>query len=146
MLKHLVASVAIVLLGMSTAGAQAACYPGANTDLAGVIGSTIGALIGSSIGDGRGQTVATGTGALLGGVIGASLSQRRTSVYPEHAVVQQLNEQRNQVINSAVTGQIPMPRKTRSVRRQQQILAHCQEIQPGTFACLDSNGTWRVIR
>ena len=123
-MKHFVASVAIVLLVISTAGAQGACYQGANPDFAGVIGSTIGALIGSSIGDGRGQSLATGGGAVLGGMIGASLSQRRTSANTEHELVQQLKEQRNQIIGSASTGQIPMPRKPRSVRRPQQILAN----------------------
>ena len=72
-MKRFVASVAIMLVGMSTAAAHATCCPGANPDLAGVIGPTIGAPIGSSVGDGRGQTLATGAAAMLGGGIGASI-------------------------------------------------------------------------
>ena len=74
-MKGFVISVAITPVGMSTAAAQDTCYPGANRDLAGAIGSTIDAFIGSSVALGRSQTLATGAGALLGGGIGASLSQ-----------------------------------------------------------------------
>ena len=76
-MKWLVASVAIVLVTLSTAGAQQHSHEDSTPDMAGVIGSTIGALVGSTIGDGRGQPLATGIGALLGGLIGETLSQRR---------------------------------------------------------------------
>ena len=141
-MKRFVASVAIMLVGMSAAAAQGTCYPSANPDLAGAISLTIGALIGSSIGDGRSQALATGAGALLG----ASLSPRRPATAPKHALVHQLHEHRNHVMDAAVTGQIPMPRKARPERRRQQTLAHCQETEPGTFACQDGGGAWRILR
>ena len=133
-MKRLVASVAIVLAALSTAGAQESCHQVGKPDMAGVIGSTIGALVGSTIGKGHGQSLATGTGALLGGLIGESLSQRRPAANRSHAMVQRLGDQRNRVLDAAVTGRIPMPRKARPVRRRQG-LALCQELEPGTFAC-----------
>ena len=83
--------------------------------MAAVIGSTVGALVGSTIGDGRG--LAIGAGGLLGGLVGESLSPRRPTVKCRHSQAQQLHEQRNQVIETAVTGRIPMPRKARPIRR-----------------------------
>ncbi len=145
-MKRFVASVAIMLLGMSTTVAQATCCPGANQDLARVIGPTIGALIGSSVGDGRSQTLATGAAAMLGGGIGASLSRPRPATAPEQALVHQLHEHRNHVIDAAVTGQITMPSKARPVVRRHQTLTQCKEIEQGTLACQDASSTWRILR
>ena len=150
-MKRLVASVVIVLAALSTADAhpstiaQEACYPGSQPDLAGVIGSTIGALVGSTIGDGRGQTLATGAGALLGGVIGKSLSPRRSAASRRNALVQELDNHRNQTIEAAISGRIPMPRKARQVRLGQR-LTRCREIEPGTLACQDSAGAWHIVK
>ena len=69
-MKRFVASAAIVLAALSGAGTQETCHPKGKPDLAGVVGSTIVALAGSTLGDERGQSVATGVGALLGTVIG----------------------------------------------------------------------------
>ena len=125
-MKWLVASVAIVLVTLSTAGAQQHSHGDSTPDMAGVIGSTIG--------DGRGQPLATGIGALLGGLIGETLSQRRQAANRSHPLVQQLDDQRNQTLDAAVSGKIPMPRKATPVRRRQ-VLSACQELAPGTFAC-----------
>ena len=133
-MKWLVASVAIVLVTLSTADAQQHSHEDSTPDMAGVIGSTIGALVGSTIGDGRGQPLATGIGALLGGLIGETLSQRRQAANRSHPLVQQLDDQRNQTLDAAVSGKIPMPRKATPVRRRQ-VLSACQELAPGTFAC-----------
>ena len=114
-MRRFVASVAIVLAALSMAGAQEVCCQGSNPDLAGVIGSTIGALVGSTIGDGRGQSLAIGAGGLLGGLIGESLPPRRPAASRSNPVVRQLHDQRNQVIEAAVTGRIPMPRKARPI-------------------------------
>lgn len=153
MMKRFVASVVIVFAGLSAAGAQEACRQGGSSDLAAVIGSTVGALISSTLGDGRGQMLAVGAGGVLGGLIGESLSTRRPAVRHRHSLAQQLHDQRNQVIEAAVSGRIPMPRKAKPVRRRQGAaptpirgLALCQEIEPGTFACRDSDGTWRIVR
>ena len=152
-MKRFLASVTIVLAALSTAGAQDACHPGGTHDLAGVIGSTIGALVGSTIGGGRGQPLATGAGALLGGLIGESLSPRRPTASPDHALVRQLSQHRERMIEAAVNGRIPMPRKAAPVRHPRQPapsairrLSHCQEIEPGTLACQDAAGTWRIVR
>ena len=115
-MKRFVASVVIVLAALSTAGAQGACYPGSQPDLAGVIGSTIGALVGSTIGDGRGQTLATGSGALLGGVIGKSLSPRRPAPNRGNALVQEFDSHRSQTIEA------------------------------GTLASQDSAGAWHIVK
>ena len=144
-MKRFVASLVIVLAALSTAGAQGACYPGSQPELAGVIGSTIGALVGSTIGDGGGQTLATGAGALFGGVIGNSLSPRRPAPSRRNAIVQEFDNHRNQMIEAAVSGRIPMPRKARPVRRRP-ALTHCQEIEPGTFACQDNTGAWHIVK
>ena len=144
-MKRFVVSIVIVLAALSTAGAQGACYPGSQPDLAGVIGSTIGALIGSTIGDGRGQVLATGVGAVLGGAIGEALSPRRPATNRGHALVQELDDHRSQMIEAAVSGRIPMPRKARPVRLRQR-LTHCQEIEPGTLACQDSAGAWHIVK
>ena len=134
-MKTLAASVVIVLVILSTAGAQQTCRPDGQLDMAGVIGSTIGALIGSTVGDGRGQTLATGVGAMIGGVIGESLPPSRRATTPTHSLVKQLHQHRNKVIDAALSGTIPTPRKATPVRPRQQALTHCQEIQLGTFAC-----------
>ena len=144
-MKRFVASVVIVVAVLSTAGAQGACYPGSQPDLTGVIGSTIGALVGSTIGDGRGQTLATGAGALLGGVIGKSLSARSLAPNRRNALVQELDDHRSQMIEAAVSGRIPMPRKARPVRLRQRLI-RCQEIEPGTFACQDNTGVWHIVK
>ena len=144
-MKHFVASIVIVLAALSTAGAQEACYPGSQPNLAGVVGSTVGALIGSTIGDGRGQALATGVGAVLGGVIGEALSPRPRAANRKNALVQELDDHRDQMIEAAVTGQIPMPRKARPVRLRQR-LTHCQEIEPGTLACQDGAGNWHLVK
>lgn len=153
MMKRFVASVAIVFAAVSAAGAQEACRQDGSSDMAAVIGSTVGALIGSTLGDGRGQRLAIGAGGVLGGLVGESLSPRRPAVRHRHSLAQQLHDQRNQVIEAAVSGRILMPRQAKPVRRQQgavpapiQGLALCQEIEPGTFACRDSDGTWRIVR
>ena len=151
-MKTLVVSVVIMLGMLSTAGAQQACRPDGGLDMAGLIGSTVGALVGSTIGDGRGQTLATGVGALVGGVIAESLSSRH-SVAPANDLVKQLHEHRSQVIEAAVSGAIPMPRKVAPVRLRQgptpdQVrgLAQCQELEAGVHACLDGAGNWHVVR
>ena len=108
MMKRLMASVAIVLVSLSAAGAQGACYPDANSDLAGVIGSTIG--------DGRGQTLAIGGGGVIGGLIGESLSPRGPAARRNNSVVQQVNDLRDQTLEAAMNGTIPMPRKATPVR------------------------------
>ena len=146
MVKTLVVSVVVVLAMLSTAGAQQACRPGGQLDMGGLIGSTVGAMIGTTIGDGRGRTLATGVGAVVGGLVGESLSPGRRAVVPKHALVNQLHENRDQVIDAAVTGSVPMPRKATPVGRRQQTLTHCQEIQPGTFAYQDANSDWRILR
>jgi len=153
MMKRLMASVAIVLVSLSAAGAQGACYPGANPDLAGVIGSTVGALIGSTIGDGRGQTLAIGAGGVIGGLIGESLTPRRPAARRSNSVVRQVSDLRNQTLDAAMTGRVPMPRKARPVRLRQRPapdqvrgLTQCQELEAGTFACLDAAGNWRIVR
>ena len=138
-------SVVIMLGILSTAGAQQACRPDGGLDMTGLIGSTVGALVGSTIGDGRGQTLATGVGALIGGVIGESLAPRQPAV-PTNGLVRQLHEHRSQVTQAAVSGAIPMPRKVAPVRRRGTALSQCQEIEPGTFACQDSTGAWRILR
>ena len=145
-MKTLVISVIIVLATLSTAGAQQACRPDGQLDMTGLIGSTVGALIGSHIGDGRGRTLAIGVGAVVGGLIGGSLSPTRQAANPANALVKQLHEHRNQVIDAAVSGSIPMPRKATPVRNRQRAFTRCQEIQPGTFACQDGNGDSRVLR
>ena len=101
-MKWLVASVAIVLVTLSTAGAQQHSHEDSTPDMAGVIGSTIGALVGSTIGDGRGQPLATGIGALIGGLIGETLPPRRPAANRNNPVVRQLHDQRNQVIEAGV--------------------------------------------
>jgi hypothetical protein len=53
-MKRLVGSVAIVLAALSTAGAQESCHQDGKLDMAGVIGSTIGALVGPTIGNSHG--------------------------------------------------------------------------------------------
>lgn len=153
MTKRLMASVAIVLVPLSAAGAQGACYPGANPNLAGVIGSTIGALIGSTIGDGNGQTLAIGASGVIGGLIGKSLTPRRPSAKRSNSVVRQVGDLRNQALGVAMTGAIPMPRKARPVRLRErraqepeQGLIQCQELEAGTLACLDAAGNWRIVR
>lgn len=153
MMKRLMASVAIVLVSLSAAGAQGACYPGANPDLTGVIGSTIGALIGSTIGDGRGQTLAIGAGGVIGGLIGQSLTPRHPAARRSNSVVQQVNDLRNQTLDAVMTGRVPMPRKATPVRLRQMPapeqargLAQCQELEAGTFACLDATGNWHILR
>ena len=133
-MKWLVASVAIVLVTLSTAGAQQHSHVDGKPDMAGVIGSTIGALVGSTIGVGRGQPLATGIGALLGGLIGETLSQCRQAANRSHPLLQQLDDQRNHTLDAAVSGKIPMPRKATPVRRRQ-VLSACQELVPGTFPC-----------
>jgi len=143
-MKTLVVS-AIMLGLLSTAGAQQACRPDGGLDMAGLIGSTIGALVGSTIGDGRGQTLATGAGALVGGVIGESLSARRPAP-PTNGLIKQLHEHRSQVIEAAVSGRIPLPRKATPVRHRGSALSQCQEIEPGTVACRDATGAWRILR
>ena len=146
-MKRFVASIVIVLAALSTAGAQGACYPGSQPDLAGVVGSTVGALVGSTIGDGRGQALATGVGAVLGGVIGKALSPRPRAAKPKNALVQELDDHRDQMIEAAVTGRIPMPRKARPARlRRRPELTRCQEIEPGTLACQDSAGNWHIVK
>ena len=145
-MKTLVASVVIVLAMLSTGGAEQACRPDGRLDMGGLIGTAVGAMIGSTIGDGRGQTLATGVGAVVGGLIGESLSPGRRATTPKHALVRQMQERRDQLIDAAVTGRIPIPRKAAPVRRRQQTLTHCQEIPPGTFACQDANGDWRILR
>ena len=145
-MKTLVASVVIVLAMLSTGGAEQPCRPDGQLDMGGLIGTAVGAMIGSTIGDGRGQTLATGVGAVVGGLVGESLSPSRRAVVPKIALVKQLHEHRDQVIDAAVTGSVPMPRKATPVRRRQQTLTHCQEIQPGTFACQDANGDWHILR
>ena len=75
----------------------------------------IGALVGSTIGDGRGQSLAIGAGGLLGGLIGGSLLPRRPAANRSNPVVRQMHDQRNQVIEAAVTGRTPMPRKARPI-------------------------------
>lgn len=158
-MKRFVASVLIVLAALSTAGAhpstkpvlsdsrgaQEACYPGSQPDLAEVIGLTIGAPVGSTIGDGRGQTLATGAGALLGGVIGEALSPRRPTPNRGNALVKEFDSYQSQMIEAAVSGRIPMPRKARPVRLRQR-LTRCQEIEPGTLACQDSAGAWHIVK
>ena len=141
----LVVSVVIVLGVLSTAGAQQACLPDGGLDMTGLIGSTVGALVGSTIGDGRGQTLDTGVGALVGGVIGEPLSPRRLAA-PKNHLVRQVHERRSQIIEAAVSGTIPMPRKATPVRRGGSALSQCQEIKPGTFACQDPSGPWRILR
>ena len=145
-MKTLLVSVVIVLAMLSMAGAQQACRPNGQLDMGGLIGSTVGGMIGSTIGDGRGQTLATAVGAVVGGLIGESLSPGRRAATPKHALVRQRQERRDQLIDAAVNGRIPMPRKAKPVRRRQQTLTHCQEIQPGTFTCQDANGDWRILR
>ena len=152
-MKRFVASVVIVLAALSTAGAhpstiaQEACYPGSQPDLGGVVGSTVGALVGSAIGDGRGQALATGVGAVIGGVIGEALSPRHRAATPKNALVQELDDHRDQMIEAAVSGRIPMPRKARPVRlRQRPELTRCQEIEPGTLACQDGAGNWHIVK
>ena len=145
-MKTIVVSVVILLAMLSTVGAQQACRPESQLDMAGLIGSTVGALIGSNIGDGRGQTLATGVGAVIGGVIGESLSPRRRAAAPKHALVQQLHDHRNQILDAAANGRIPMPREATPVRPRQQALTRCQEIKPGTFACQGANGDWHILR
>ena len=49
--------------------------------------STVGVLIGSNIGDGRSQTLTSGAGALIGGVIDESLSIYLRATAPEGALV-----------------------------------------------------------
>ena len=144
-MKRFVASAVMVLAALSTAGAQESCYPGSQPDLAGVVGSTVGALVGSTIGDGRGQALATGVGAVLGGVIGEALSPRPRAAKPKNALVQDLDDHRDQMIEAAVTGRIPMPRKAKPVRLRQR-LTHCQEIEPGTLACQDGAGNWHLVK
>ena len=100
-MKRLVTSVAIVLAALSTAGAQQSCHQGGKQNMAGVIGSTIGALVGSTIGDGRGQPLAIGAGGLLGGLIGESLSQRRPAANPSHSMVKRLGDQRTHTLDAA---------------------------------------------
>ena len=154
MMKRFVASVAIVLAALSVAGAQEVCRQGGGSDLAGVIGSTVGALIGSTIGDGKGRTLAVGAGGLLGGLVGESLlPPRRPAVRRRHSLAQQLHDQRNQVIEAALSGRIPMPGKAGPVSRRQEPAPasnrefdRCREIEPGTFACRVSDGTWRIVR
>ena len=115
-MRRFVASVAIVLAALSIAGAQEVCRQGSSPDLAGgVIGSTIGAPVGSTIGDGRGQFLAIGAGGLLGGLIGESSPPRRPAANRSNPVVRQMHDQRNQVIEAAVTGRTPMPRKARPI-------------------------------
>lgn len=146
-MKRFVASVVIVLAALPTAGAQEACYPGSQPNLAGVVGSAVGALVGSTIGDGRGQALATGVGAVLGGVIGEALSPRPRAANRKNALVQGLDDHRDQMIEAAVTRRIPMPRKARSVRlRHRPELTRCQEIEPGTLACQDSAGNWHIVK
>ena len=53
-MKRLVGSVAIVLAALSTAGAQESCHQDGKLDMAGVIGSTIGARVGPTIGNSHG--------------------------------------------------------------------------------------------
>ena len=153
MMKRIVASVAIVFASLSVAGAQQVCRQDGSSDMAAVIGSTVGALIGSTLGDGRGQTLAIGAGGVLGGLVGGAMSPRRPAVRHRHSLARQFHDQRNEVIEAAVSGRIPMPRKARPVHRQQEAdpasvrgFALCQEIESGAFACRDSDGTWRNVR
>ena len=143
-MKTLVALVVVLGL-LSTAGAQQACRPDGLPDMTGLIGSTVGALVGSTIGDGRGQTLAAGVGALVGGAIGEALSPRRPAL-PGNALIKQLHDHRNRVVEAAVNGTIPMPREATPVRRRGPVLGQCHEIEPGTFACQDQTGSWRILR
>ena len=117
--KSLVAPTAIVFLALSVAGAQDVCRQEGNFEVPAVIGGTVGALIGASIGDGHGRTIATVAGGLLGGVLGNSLLPRRHMSTNPHPLVNILGEQRNQVIEAAVTGEIPNPRKAAPVGPQE---------------------------
>ena len=145
-MKTLLVSVVFVVVLSTMAGAGQACRPNGQLNMGGLIGSTVGAMIGSTIGDGRGQTLATGVGAGVGGLIGEFPSPGRWATTPKQAQVRQMRERRDQLIDAAVTGRIPMPRKTAPVGPRQQTLTHCQEIQPGSFACQDANGDWRILR
>ena len=144
-MKRIVASVAIILGALSVVSAQDSRHQQARQDVIGVVGSTIGAFVGSTIGNGHGRPLAIGAGALLGGLIGESLSQRCPAANSSNSMVQRLGEQRNRVVDAAVTWTIPMPRKATPVRRRQG-LALCQELEPGTFACQDAAGIWRIVR
>ena len=118
MMKCLAASIAIVFLALSVAGAHDVCREEGNIEVPVVIGSTVGVLIGASIGDGHSRTVATAAGGLLGGVIGNSLLPRRPRSTATHSLVNELRKQRNQVIETVVTGEIPMPRKLVPIHQQ----------------------------
>ena len=153
MTKRFVAAVAIVFAVLSVASAQEVCRQVGSSDTTTVIGGSVGALIGSTLGDGRGQTFAIGAGGVLGGLVGKSLSPRRPSVRHLHSLARHLRDQRNQVIDAAVSVRIPMPRKAGPVRHQQEPapasrrgLALCQKIEPGIFACRDSAGAWHIVR
>ena len=118
-MKRFIVSVVIVFAMLSAADAQQACRLHSRHDMAGVIGSTIGALVGSTVGDSYGRTVATVAGGMLGGVLGHSLAPRRPTSAPSHPMVKKLGEHRNRIIEAAVSGNIPMPRKAIPVRPRQ---------------------------
>lgn len=117
MMKFVFASIAIAFATLSVASAGG-LPSGGNSQMPTVIGTTVGALLGATFGDGHGRTVATAAGGILGGVLGNSLSPGHPESAPTNSLVNELREQRNQVIEAAVTGDIPTQRKAVSARQQ----------------------------
>ena len=115
-MKRFLAAAVIVLATLSTARAQQACRLDNRHGIAGVIGSTIGTLVGSTVGDGQGRSLATSGGAMLGRVLRIPLTRPRLIAASRHPLVKKLQDHQDQVIQAAVSGKMPIPRKPTGIR------------------------------
>ncbi|MDE2029510.1 MAG: glycine zipper 2TM domain-containing protein [Alphaproteobacteria bacterium] len=151
---------ALIVLSAAALLAAAPAYAGDATILGTGIGAAIGGLFGSQIGSGSGQAVATGigvaAGAMIGNTVGQSVDQaNRAPAYPAPTSYG-YDDALQPVFENPYTPNYVAPPEPPPIYTDPSSGAYCREFSQeasiggrerevyGT-ACLQPDGTWRVV-